>query len=55
MHDFEYQIFVIRQPIFELPLFIIFLGSKTFFGILESHKHMNHFFNLKALLLHVHV
>ena len=37
MHDFEYQItnsiFVIRYSIFELPLFFVLLGSKTFFGI----------------------
>ena len=37
MHGFEYQItnsiFVIRYSIFELPLFFVFLWSKTFFSI----------------------
>ena len=37
MHDFEHQItnsiFVVRYSIFELPHFIILLGSKTFLSI----------------------
>ena len=37
MHSFEYQItnsiFVVRYSIFELPLFFVLLGSKTFFSV----------------------
>ena len=50
MHDFEYQIansiFVIRYSIFELPLLIILLGSKTFFGIRKVTEYQ--VFNIKT-------
>ena len=50
MHDFEYQItnsiFVVRYSIFELQLFFILLGSKTFFGIRKVNKFQ--FFNIKT-------
>ena len=51
MHDFEYQItrqFDIRSSIFELPLFYVLLGSKTFFGIRKDFIYQ--VFNIKAFL-----
>ena len=49
-HDFEYQttnsIFVIRYSIFELPLLIILLGSKTFFGTRKVTEYQ--VFNIKT-------
>ena len=50
MHDFEYQItnsiFVVRYSIFELPVLIILLGAKTFFGIRKDTKYQ--VFNIKT-------
>ena len=50
MRDFESQIinsiFVVRYLIFELPLFFILLGSKTFFGIRKVTEYQ--VFNIKT-------
>ena len=50
MHDFEYQIpnsiFVIRYSIFELPMFFILLGSKTFLSVWKVTEYQ--VFNIKT-------
>ena len=50
MHDFEYQItnsiFVIRYSIFELPMFFVFLGWKTFLSIRKVFEYQ--IFNIKT-------
>ena len=50
MYDFEYQIpnsiFVIRYSIFELPMFFILLGSKTFLSVCKVTEYQ--VFNIKT-------
>ena len=53
MHDFEHKftnsIFVVRYSKFELPHFVILLGSKTFLSIRKVTEYQ--FFNIKTNFL----